>query len=506
MIQARGVLPGRREPWRSSRTVSLLWSLCLAGGVSLGLSGCTANLATGQQQLNFYTEEEEIAIGQQADGEITQTLGLLDDAGLQAYVSEVGSRLAAGSERPQLPWSFKVLDDPVVNAFALPGGFVYVTRGILGHMGSEAELASVLGHEIGHVTAQHGVNQLSKQQLAAGGLLVGAVLSPEVARSAGTLQAGLGLLFLKYGRDDESQADELGLRYVSKGGWDVGEMPRMFTMLEGVGRIEGGGRIPSWLSTHPDPVARREQVLDLISRKRYREGEIGADSYLRRLEGLRFGHDPREGFFEGAVFYHPQLAFQITFPEGWRALNEKGRIVGMHPDGVAQVQLTLADAASAKVAADAFLAQDNVTKITSRNTRVNGLRAVRTDFSVSAQRAISGRAAFVEKDGQVFQLLALVYSDRAVAAQGAFDAFLGSFKSLKDRARLQAAPQKIRIVELPEAMTFEQYRSRWPSDVDPQLYALINGVEDPTRTIPAGTLLKQIEGKRAGAQTAGPPR
>jgi len=497
----------RRGPEaRGLRWRSLDWSCCLAVGSALALAGCSTNLATGRQQVNFFSEAEEIAIGQQADAEITSTIGLMDDPELQAYVADLGSRLASQSERPGLPWSFKLLDDPVVNAFALPGGYVYVTRGILGHMSSEAELASVLGHEIGHVTAQHGVNQLSKQQLAAGGLLVGAVLSPEVARAAGTLQAGLGLLFLKYGRDDETEADDLGLRYLTRNGFDAREMPEMFSVLEGVGRVEGAGRLPSWLSTHPDPAARRARTEEMIARQRLGGGEVGADRFLRTIDGLRFGHDPREGFFEGSTYYHPGLAVQVTFPDGWRALNEKSRVVGMHPERVAQVQMTLAEQPTAKEASDAFLAQDNVTRISSRNTRINGLRAVRTDFSVATARAISGRAAFVEQDGRVYQLLALVYADRAVAAGSAFDQFLGSFKTLKDRNRLAAEPQKIALVELPEPMSFEEFRSRWPSDVDPELLALINRVDDPSRVLPAGTLLKRIEGKRAGAQTARPPQ
>ena len=158
---------------------------------AVALAGCASNPATGKSQLNFYSEAQEIEMGRQADAEIVQQLGLVDDPELQAYVSRLGGELAARSERPGLPWSFKVIDDPVVNAFALPGGYIYVTRGILAHMGSEAELASVLGHEIGHVTAQHSLNQISKQQVAMGGLLVGAILSPEVAQGAQAVQAGL---------------------------------------------------------------------------------------------------------------------------------------------------------------------------------------------------------------------------------------------------------------------------------------------------------------------------
>ncbi|HBL27640.1 MAG TPA: peptidase M48, partial [Acidobacteria bacterium] len=162
---------------------------------------CSVNPATGQQQLAFYNEEEEIQLGRESDEEIVASVGLYDDPELQAYVEGLGKKLAAESERPNLPWSFKVLDDPAVNAFALPGGYIYVTRGLLTHMGSEAELSGVIGHEIGHVTARHGVNQASKQMLAMLGVGLISVLDEDLGTVAGVASLGLGLLFLKYSRD-----------------------------------------------------------------------------------------------------------------------------------------------------------------------------------------------------------------------------------------------------------------------------------------------------------------
>src|SRR5256885_141359 len=166
-------------------------------------------------------------------------------------------RLAATSERPNLPWTFRVVDDPVVNAFALPGGFIFVTRGILAHVNSEAELAGVVGHEIGHVTARHSVSQMSKQQLAQLGLAVGALASPDVGRYAGVASQALGVVFLKYSRDDESQADELGLRYMRRATYDPREMPHVFEMLARVSQAQGGGRVPGWLEDQQRETGRR---------------------------------------------------------------------------------------------------------------------------------------------------------------------------------------------------------------------------------------------------------
>ena len=172
------------------------------------MASCARNPVTGKNELSLVSEGQEIQMGQQAAQEVAQTIGFVDDSELQSYVANIGKRMAAKSERPDLPWEFHVVNDASVNAFALPGGFIYVTRGLLGSMNSEAELATVLGHEIGHVTARHSVQQISKAQLATLGLGIGSIVSSDIAQFAGLASQGLQVLFLKYGRDAENQADE----------------------------------------------------------------------------------------------------------------------------------------------------------------------------------------------------------------------------------------------------------------------------------------------------------
>src|SRR6059036_688194 len=214
-----------------SRAFSLL--------VSAVALGCAVNPATGSRQLMLVSESQEISMGRDYDNQVVASIGLYPDSTLQRWIQQFGARLAATSERPNLPWSFRVVDDPVVNAFALPGGFIYVTRGILAHLGSEAELASVVGHEIGHVTARHSVSQMSKAQLLDVGVIVGMILRPQLQNFGGLAQAGLELLFLKYSRNDESQADELGLRYLTRAGYDPRPMTQVFRTLDRVGTAEG---------------------------------------------------------------------------------------------------------------------------------------------------------------------------------------------------------------------------------------------------------------------------
>jgi predicted Zn-dependent protease len=204
---------------------------------------CATNPVSGKSELSLVSESQEIPIGQQEAQRTVQSIGEYNNPAAQALVRQIGMRMAKESERPNLPWAFYLLDDETVNAFALPGGFIFITRGIMTYMNDEAELASVIGHEIGHVTAKHSVSQMSKAQLAQVGLVAGMVISPTVRDMGTQLQQGMQLLFLKFGRDDETEADLLGFRYMMRDGYDVRAAGDMFRTLD---RISGsaGQRLP----------------------------------------------------------------------------------------------------------------------------------------------------------------------------------------------------------------------------------------------------------------------
>lgn len=489
--QARTV-HARRTPRPSGATAA-----AAALALLLAAAACSTNPATGQRQLALIGEQQEIQMGRQADQQIVQQLGLYPDDELQRYVQRIGMGLARDSERPDLPWTFRVVDDPTVNAFALPGGFIYLTRGILTHLGNEAEMASVLGHEIGHVTARHSVERLSKAQLAQIGLGIGMILSPEFRNYGDLAQTGLSLLFLKYGRDDERQADDLGVRYLAAEGYDPRQMPRVFETLERASQIEGGGRLPSWLSTHPAPGARAERISQAVAAANLdlSRAEVDRQEYLRHLDGVVFGPDPREGYFKGSTFYHPELAFQIDFPAGWKTSNQKQAVGAISPNQDAVVVLTLSGRDDPTAAAREFFSQQGIQQGQARRGEINGMRAVASQFGVSRQQGgdIVGVAAFVEHQGRVYQLLGYSTSQRWRAYDGAAEQAIDSFRRVTDRRVLGVQPKRIDVVSVPSAMTLEEFSRRYPSTVDLQTLALINQAQPGTR-FERGTELKRVVG------------
>src|SRR6267154_1262989 len=282
-----------------------------AAAASAILFGCVRNPATGKLQLDLLSESQEVEMGKQAAQQVEQTMGTVKDPKLEAYVTRLGQSLAKQTTRPNLPWQFHVVEDASVNAFALPGGPIFVTRGILGTLNSEAELAGVMGHECGHVAARHSATQMSKAQVAQIGLGLGSILSPTVASVGQVAGAGLQVMFLKFSRDDESQADKLGLAYMANDGYDARQMLGVFKTLGRVSKLAGGGKLPQWLETHPDPENRlsaTEQRLKEIKHD-FAGAKVGREEYLQLVDGLVYGEDPRQGFFKGQLFVHPELKF-----------------------------------------------------------------------------------------------------------------------------------------------------------------------------------------------------
>lgn len=472
----------------------------------LVVAACSTNPATGKRQIALISEEQEIAMGREADQQIQQQLGLYPDQELQAYVNRIGQKLAAESERPNLPWTFRVVDDPSVNAFALPGGKIYVTRGLLTHLTSEAEMAAVLGHEIGHVTGRHSVEQMSKAQLAQIGLIAGMIVKPELAEQYGSLASqGLQLLFLKHGRDDERQADELGLRYVNNENYDPREMPGVFETLRRVSeqqeRQQGGsgGRLPGWLSTHPTPQERIQTISAKVAQLEssgtsFANRTVNREGYLKQIDNVIFGPNPREGYFVGNTFIQPDLGIQMRFPQGWRTSNEKASVGALSPNQDALIVVTLSDQNSPQAAEQQFFSQQGVQSGQTLQANLGGLPARARVFGASTQQGeLRGIVAFVEKDNRVYRIMGYTPSQRWNTYDNVIADSISTFERVTDRNALNVQPQRVDVVSIPSSMTLEEFARRYPSSVDTATLAIINQADQNTR-FPAGTEVKRVVG------------
>ena len=456
------------------------------------LAACSTNPVTGRRELSLISESQEISMGLGAAKEISASIGVVPDSGLQQYVRGLGLNLARTSERPQLPWSFTVADDPMVNAFALPGGPIFVTRGILAHMNSEAELVSVLGHEIGHITARHSVSQMSRAQLAQIGLVAAVIAKPELMEFGNLASQGLGLLFMKFGRDDETQSDELGFKYMTAAGYDPAQMTAMFRTL---GRLTAGsqGRVPEWMSTHPDPGNRVQATERRIAAATLPANlKVERESFLRRTEGLVFGENPRQGYFREQLFLHPDLRFQFNFPSGWKTANQTTQVVGASQQEDAIVVLTHAGDKTPGAALTEFDAIEGVQAGTSSNAAVNGLPAVSASFTATTQNGtLRGWVTFVSLDDGTFRLLSYTSSGRFGAYDSMMRTSVTSFRRLTDQAALSVQPARVALVRTMRAMTIAEFDRAYPSSIPGAQLALINGL-DAGATIPSGTLVKRV--------------
>lgn len=488
------------HPSSFPRYLAFLVALFVAGGCAN-----TTNLVTGENVRGAYSWQQEVQLGQEADQQIVAQYGVYDHEQLGRYVEEVGQAVlqtsaytdpATPSEIRNTPFTFRVLDTETVNAFALPGGFVYVTRGLLAHLENEAQLAVVLGHEIGHVLGRHSSQQAADAQLGQLGLIGAAVLGQTVlGGSAGEtiLNAGgtgVQLLMLKYGRDAEREADQAGVAYAEFAGYDASEGAAFFETLDRLQDQSGGG-LPSFLSTHPDPGEREQTIVQLAAQ--YDTGTaVNAESFLRRLDGVVLGMNPRQGFTEGSTFYHPDLRFRFSYPQGWRVTNQAAAVTVAQPDNQAQLQLALAQESSARAAARAFAERQGITVQDSRAVTVNGLPAYGVVARAQAQQQTLGVVAyFIEHGGGVYSMLGLTPSQAFSQYQGVLEQAMRSFSRLTDSRYLTREPVRIDLVETSRSGTFASLVEgrRLPQDFDLEKMAILNQTTSQA-VIPSGRLLK----------------
>ena len=429
------------------------------------------------------SEEQEIAMGKKSDPAVIAQYGLYQDQALQKFINDKGQLMAKISHRPNLPFEFKIVDSPVVNAFALPGGYIYFTRGIMAHFNNEAEFAGVLGHEIGHVTARHSAKQYSKQQVAQVLMVGGMLVSPQFAQFGNEAQQGLGLLFLKYGRDNESESDKLGVEYSTKIGYDAQEMAGFFETLNRLSQESGAGEIPSFLSTHPHPTDRFANVKRMASETQAKNAgktyKIEREAYLKMVDGLVYGEDPRQGFVDDHVFYHPELKFQFPFPDGWKLHNSPTQVQIVPENGKALLVFTLSSKPDLDAAVQELVDRFKLTVKETSKTKVNGFPALSLlAEQVSTNQSITLLSYLIQKDDNIYMFLGLSNTGDFSSYKSTLSLPMTGFKGLTDPKRLNVKPKRIRIRNAPRNMTLSQAFNYFkvPEEQHAEL-AIVNGLE-----------------------------
>lgn len=452
-------------------------------------------------------------MGRQGDQEILAEFGVYEDTALTAYVERVGRRLAAVSETPELDWHFRVLNAPVVNAFALPGGYVYVTRGMLAAVQSEAQLAGILGHEIGHVTARHTSQRVTQSTIAQIGLGVGTILVPGLARYGQEASTGLALLLLKYGRDDETQADELGIRYSVRAGYDAREVPKTYETLRRLASRQVT-RLPNFLSTHPDPGDRKERTTALSEAavaSTPGATEVGREEFLARVDSLVYGLDPREGFVENGVFYHPGLAFEVIFPLDWEIVNTAAAVIATAPGGGSAIQMSIVPGGGTKTP-DEFVAfgqrEGAIVEAERWLTKVGDWQAwagpVR--FAQVAQGEPLFAAWVARDEGRYYQFLAVPQDP---VTRDAFRQTLWTFRDLTKPELLARRPDRVIVHRATgEALPLTEYVKKFDRlAVGAEDVALLNNMSEHS-VVADGQKLKlvlQTGPEGAGGREGGRP-
>lgn len=415
---------------------------------------CAIDPVSGDRQLMLMSESEEIQLGRKTDRQVVRVYGMYDDPNLNAYCNELLQKLAKLSHRPNLYYQFKILDSASVNAFAAPGGFVYFTRGILAYMNSEAELAGILGHELGHITARHAAEQYTRAQLAQIGLGPGSIFSPTPGDLPGAAQLGTQLLFLRFSRDNEREADDLGVEYSSKANYDASKLSSFFETLDRMDSIPDRSGLPDWFSTHPNPEDRQEAVRRKAVEWQQKLGvsnlKVNRNIYLRKIDGLVFGDDSREGFVENNIFYHPELAFQFPVPAQWILQNTHAmvRMVSARKD--AGIMFSITQRETPEEAARTFSRQNEAMVLNSRNHPVSGYPA---HLLLSKLRTKEGMvkilSCFIQKQGFIYVFHGTTSEKLYPEYQSVFSTIMNGFSELKDPDKLNIRNSAIRVRSAP---------------------------------------------------------
>lgn len=424
------------------------------------LGACATNPVTGKRQLAL-SESWELSAGAQYHEQILQQYQVYDDPELQAYVNEIGQRLAAKSHRSDLQWTFTLLDSPEVNAFALPGGYTYITRGIMAYMNKEAHLAGVIGHEIGHVTARHGAQRAAQQQVAGVGAIGVAILtgSNELAQASQMLG---GALMSGYGREQELQSDRLGAEYIAKNNYDVDEMLGVISILKNqelfsAEKARAEGREPQayhgLFSTHPDNDKRLREVVKAAEQFRDTSQPVPDDGrFLRLTNGMAFGESESQGITRDNKFYHKDLDLFLEFPKGWNIVNQPTQLLAISPDSSQAIAMRLDSSqggSSAAYLSNKFQPLNNQQSVDTGFGKATAAVATLNDETTGQQQNI--RVSAIPRGEQTYLI---VGQGKTTLPNQDFFNVVKSMRGLKNSEQQLATGNRIQLVTAKRGDTF----------------------------------------------------
>jgi predicted Zn-dependent protease len=447
----------------------------MLAGVFLAACATEVSPVTGQRRAYGLSWNQELQIGQQHDAQLQEQLGVYEDPDLDAYVDAVGQRVLAVSDMrrestpeqyQQAEFTFRVMNSPAINAFALPGGYIYVTRGMLAHLQNEAQLAVVLGHEIAHVAARHASQQALRGQLGQLGVIAGAILGQQVlggSAAENIMQLGGGAfqaLMLSYSREAERESDRLGVEYASLAGYSAAEGAWLFRTLQRVAERERGAAVPNWQSTHPDPGQRQLNIVEMAAKwsQVTDSTEVGQEAFYAAIDGMVLGDDPREGYVENGLFLHPELHFQFPVPQGWQVRNERALVAMLEPQGRAALVLQAVPFRTAREAAAQLANSQGVRVINSGQTRVGEFNAFRLIAQGASQQGPVGiDAVFIEDSDRVYAFIGYAPGQIFSSVQPVFSRVVSGYQRLTDPTALAAQPNRLRIVTANRAAPFRTF-------------------------------------------------
>lgn len=454
---------------------------------------CAVNPVTGEKQLMLLSESDAQQLGKQTDAQITQQYGLYEESDLNRYIDEIGQDMARLTHRPNLDYHFKILDTPTVNAFAVPGGYVYFTRGILSYFNNEAELAGVMGHELGHVNARHSASRYSQQMLAQIGVQLGAIISEDFAEWAPVALVGVKVLFLKFSRDDERQADDLGVRYSTLAGYDANSMATFFSTLQRLHPQQS--LLPDWFSTHPSPADRvaavRQHATDMQNQdERY---VTRRKDYLTRIDGMIIGDDPRHGYVSGQAFYHPAMTFTFPVPPQWDVTNGPKQVQILSSDDRAALLFSMAPGQSPLDASRKFIADNEAIVVSSSSERVNNFATQIMTSDIQSQSGVLRLLSyFYEKDANIFVFHGIASKEAFPNYRAEFENTMNHFNRLTDQSKINVKPNRLNVREATNSGTLRSVLRQLDTPADKlEDVAVLNGMHLDDQ-IQQGTLVKTI--------------